>query len=101
MTGTSTSSHMNLHTMPVSTLVLAFFLNHGRHPVLPVALAHPMPSPAVNDFVMQLQNRIAAAHDHIRATQAVNTDRCSVANVFNLSPFRLETRSSSTLSTII
>eukprot|EP00961_Rhodomonas_salina_P123615 1665724-Rhodomonas_salina.1 len=46
-----------------------FFLNHGRNPNLPVARLHPTPSPAVEDFVLQLQNRIIAARDHIRMTQ--------------------------------
>jgi hypothetical protein len=57
-----------------STGECPFFLTHGRHPVLPVAIKHPTPSPAVDDFVLQLQNRIAAARDHIRLTQAVNAD---------------------------
>eukprot|EP00961_Rhodomonas_salina_P083626 1123546-Rhodomonas_salina.3 len=43
-----------------------FFLNHGRHPRLPVAHLHKTPSPAVNDFVMQLHNRSTAARYHIR-----------------------------------
>ncbi len=52
-----------------------FFLNHGRNPNLPVARLHPTPSPAVDDFVLQLQNRITAARDHIRMTQGLNADR--------------------------
>lgn len=42
-----------------------------------MALAHPTPNPAVNDFVLNLHNRIAAARDHIRMTQAEAADRRS------------------------
>eukprot|EP00961_Rhodomonas_salina_P302683 3940933-Rhodomonas_salina.1 len=36
---------------------------------MPVAVVHPTPSPVVDDFIIMLQNRIAAARDHIRLTQ--------------------------------
>eukprot|EP00961_Rhodomonas_salina_P037488 503739-Rhodomonas_salina.2 len=52
-----------------------FFLSHGRQPRMPVALLHPTKSPAVNDFVEHLHNRIAAARDHLRRTQGVAADR--------------------------
>ena len=63
-----------------------FFLNHGRYPTMPVAVVHPTPSPAVDDFVMMLQNRIAAARDHIRRTQARSADRRSA----KLRPFEFK-----------
>eukprot|EP00961_Rhodomonas_salina_P090950 1223993-Rhodomonas_salina.2 len=51
-----------------------FFLNHGRHAAMPVVIAHKTPSPAVEDFVLNLQNRIAAARDHIKLQQAKRAD---------------------------
>eukprot|EP00961_Rhodomonas_salina_P013627 182640-Rhodomonas_salina.1 len=42
-----------------------FFLSHGRQPAMPVASLHKTPSPAAEDFIMNLQNRIAMARDHI------------------------------------
>ena len=58
-----------------STGETPFFLNHGRQPRLPTAMIHPTPSPAVNDFVTMLHNRIAAARDHVRVTQGRAADR--------------------------
>ena len=52
-----------------------FFLSHGRRPALPIMVGNPTPSPAVNDFVQNLQNRIIAARDHIRLTQGEAADR--------------------------
>eukprot|EP00961_Rhodomonas_salina_P143302 1928461-Rhodomonas_salina.1 len=51
-----------------------FFLNHGQNPNLPVALLQSTPSPAVENFVLQLQNQIVAARNHIRMTQGLNAD---------------------------
>jgi hypothetical protein len=56
-----------------------FFLTHGQHQTLPVALTYQTPNPVVNDFVLTLQpeNRIAAACHHIHMTQAEAADRHS------------------------
>ena len=52
-----------------------FFLSHGRQPTLPVTVSRPTKSPAVNDFVQNLQNRIAAARDHLKLMQGQAADR--------------------------
>eukprot|EP00961_Rhodomonas_salina_P243729 3293423-Rhodomonas_salina.1 len=41
-----------------------FFLNHGQPLTMPVAVVHPTPSPAVDDFVTMLRNWIAAAQHY-------------------------------------
>lgn len=41
---------------------------------MPVALAQPTRSPAVDDFILHLHNRIAAARDHIKQSQAKAAD---------------------------
>ncbi len=46
-----------------------FFLNHGRHPTLPVAIVHKLPSPAVEEFAQHLQNSILEARDHLCRAQ--------------------------------
>jgi hypothetical protein len=52
-----------------------FFLNHGRHARIPAALLHCSQSPAVDDFVQTLTNRIAAARDHIIHSQGNSADQ--------------------------
>ena len=52
-----------------------FFLNHGRHPTLPVAIAHKLPSPAVEEYTQHLQNRIMEARDHLRRAQETRAKR--------------------------
>lgn len=51
-----------------------FFLNHGRVARVPVAITLPTTSPAVNDFLLHLKNRIAAARDHLRIHQGRTAD---------------------------
>jgi hypothetical protein len=51
-----------------------FFLSHGRQATMPVALAQPTRSPAVDDFILHLHNRIAAARDHLKQSQAKAAD---------------------------
>ena len=51
-----------------------FFLSHGRQPAMPVASLHKTPSPAAEDFILNLQNRIAMARDHIRRKQGDRAD---------------------------
>eukprot|EP00961_Rhodomonas_salina_P003115 42979-Rhodomonas_salina.1 len=41
---------------------------------MPVASLHKTPSPAAEDFIMNLQNRIAMAQDHIRRMQGDRAD---------------------------
>ena len=57
-----------------STGETPFFLAHGRRPLLPIEVKHKTRSPAVEDFVTNLQNKIAAARDHIRMRQASSAD---------------------------
>ena len=52
-----------------------FFLNHGRHPTLPVAIAHKLPSPAVEEYTQHLQNKIMEARDHLRRAQETRAKR--------------------------
>jgi hypothetical protein len=52
-----------------------FFLSHGRQPTLPIAVTQPSKSPAVNDFVQNLQNRIISARDHLKIIQGESADR--------------------------
>ncbi len=42
---------------------------------MPVALAQPTHSPAVDDFILNLHSRIAAAQDHIKQSQAKAADQ--------------------------
>eukprot|EP00961_Rhodomonas_salina_P057169 768778-Rhodomonas_salina.1 len=41
---------------------------------MPVASLHKTPSPAAEDFIMNLQNRIAMARDHISRKQGDRAD---------------------------
>jgi hypothetical protein len=52
-----------------------FFLSHGRQPTLPIRVSRPTRSPAVNDFILHLQNRIMAARDHLKLMQGEAADR--------------------------
>jgi hypothetical protein len=52
-----------------------FFLSHGRHATMPVAVTQPTPSPQVDDFIQHLQNRIMAARDHLRLVQGDSADQ--------------------------
>ena len=52
-----------------------FFLSHGRQPTLPISVSRPTKSPAVNDFVQNLHNRIMAARDHLKLIQGIAADR--------------------------
>jgi hypothetical protein len=52
-----------------------FFLSHGRQPVLPIMVSRPTRSPAVNDFILHLHNRIMAARDHLKQMQGEAADR--------------------------
>eukprot|EP00961_Rhodomonas_salina_P055726 748366-Rhodomonas_salina.1 len=51
---------------------------------MPVASLHKTPSPAAEDFIMNHQNRIAMARDHIRRMRGnranVNADSVQPAN---------------------
>eukprot|EP00961_Rhodomonas_salina_P217799 2943358-Rhodomonas_salina.1 len=49
---------------------------------MPVASLHKTPSPAAEDFIMNLQNRIAMARDHIRRMQGDRAD----TNADNVQP---------------
>ena len=52
-----------------------FFLGHGRQPTLPISVSKPTKSPAVNDFVQNLHNKIIAARDHLKQIQGIAADR--------------------------
>ena len=52
-----------------------FFLSHGRRPTLPIAVSSSTRSPAVDDFIQNLQNRIIAARDHLKLMQGQAADR--------------------------
>jgi hypothetical protein len=58
-----------------STGETPFFLNYGRHPLVPTAIVHPTNSPAAEDFVQQMTVLIGEAGDHIRLHQAQAADR--------------------------
>eukprot|EP00961_Rhodomonas_salina_P211861 2860785-Rhodomonas_salina.1 len=51
-----------------------FFLSHCRQPAMPVASLHKTLSPAAEDFIMNLQNRIAMECDHIHRMQGNRAD---------------------------
>lgn len=57
-----------------STGETPFYLNHGRHPTIPVMVSHESQSPAATDFVKNLQSAILSARDHILASQAQRAD---------------------------
>ncbi len=46
-----------------------------RQATMPIALAQPSRSPAVDDFILNLHNRISAAQDHIKQSQAKAADQ--------------------------
>lgn len=63
------------NTVNPSTGETPFYLNHGRHPRMPVAQLTDTASPAVNDYVQHMHNVIAEARDHIMRHQGDAADR--------------------------
>jgi len=59
------------NSQQASTLHSPFYLNHGRHPLIPLASAVPKhsPNPAVADFVEQLQLALQNAKSNISSAQ--------------------------------
>ncbi len=51
-----------------------FFLSHCQQATMPVAVAQPTCCPAVDDSILNLHNRIFAARDHIKQSQANAAD---------------------------
>ncbi len=63
----NTAYHSSLGDSP-------YFLNHGRHPWTPAMLQHDRSSPAASDFVLELNNRLQEARDHVRMMQGRRAD---------------------------
>jgi len=51
-----------------------FFLNYGRHPTRPVMIGTSTNMPAVEEFVIEIQNSLSEARDLILRSQAKNAE---------------------------
>lgn len=63
------------NTVNPSTGQTPFYLNTGRHPLVPAIKDLKTNQPAVEDFVLSIKNELAAARDCLLRTQAANADR--------------------------